>query len=170
MTRAATFTRTSAQTLRDEFDRSFSLAMAALAPQQDTLLAVRLAGAPYALRMEEIAGLFVDRLFVPMPSPLPELLGLTAFRGEAMPVYDLGGLLGLRSVLPLRWLVLTRVQPRVALAFECFETRIAYPAGGKADEVALEGEAPRPVVALGRLIDGIRRREEALRESKEGLG
>lgn len=168
MTPGARFECTSVQTLRDEFDRTFSHAAPALPAPHHMLLAIRLAEAPYALRMDEIAGLFLDSPLTPMPSPLPELLGLTAFRGQAMPVYDLGALLGLPSGRPARWLVLSRLQPRVALAFDSFESGLAVPNGHPVDEVVRAGEAPRRVIALGALLERIRRRVESINTSKEG--
>ena len=168
MTPGARFEPTSAQALREEFDRSFSLAAPALPPPPHMLLAIRLAEAPYALRMDEIAGLFLDSPLTPLPSPLPELLGLTAFRGQAMPVYDLRALLGLPAGRPARWLVLTRLQPRVALAFDAFESGLAVPGGHLVDEVLDAGEAPRRVIGLGALVERIRRRVESINTSNKG--
>jgi purine-binding chemotaxis protein CheW len=69
-------------------------------------------------------GLFKDRAIVPVPSPLPELLGLAGFRGSVVPVYDLRLLLGHPQSEPPRWLVLAAGPEVVALAFEGFEGQL----------------------------------------------
>ncbi|HET9643997.1 MAG TPA: chemotaxis protein CheW [Burkholderiaceae bacterium] len=167
---AATSRVSAAALLRREFDLSFSLAASALPASRQTLLALRVAGEPYAIRADEIAGLFVDRKLVPLPSPLRELLGLAAFRGHAVPVYDLAALLGLQALRPPRWLVLTQMQPCLALAFEAVETRMAPPAGCEEDEVVREGETLRQVIKLRPLVENVHRRAQALCKGKEGSG
>ena len=60
--------------LRNMFDRTYAVPPSSPgAEQSEGLLAIRLAGAPYALRINEITGLANNRKIAAMPSPVPEL-------------------------------------------------------------------------------------------------
>jgi chemotaxis signal transduction protein len=104
--------------LRRTFDRSFA------EPPRDApgptvdLLALRLGPDPYAIRLEEISAVVSDKRVTPLPGSPPELLGLAGFRGELVPVYDLGLLLGYPRLQDgTHCLVLTSATPRIGLAF-----------------------------------------------------
>lgn len=104
--------------LRREFDGSFSVASADGGGATVDLLALRLGDKPYAVRLDEIKAVVSGKRLAALPGSPPELLGLAGFRGELVPVYDLGLLLGHE---PLRvdsaCLVLTAALPRLGLAF-----------------------------------------------------
>ena len=86
--------RPAADRLRQEFDRAFAQPLGGVEQTWDTLISIRVREDPFALRLSEIAGLFVDRAVTPMPTPFLDLLGVTGFRGAVIPVFDLGAILG----------------------------------------------------------------------------
>jgi hypothetical protein len=114
--------------LRLAFDRSFAQPPLPPAGGFEDLLTVWVAGAGYAIRLGAIAGLYADREVARLPSPVPELLGVAAFRGVIVAVYDLGALLGRPASQAPRWLVLDRGSPAVALAFDGLERHLRVPA------------------------------------------
>lgn len=166
--------------LRREFDDAFARAPAPAAAAAQPMLAIRVGGHPYALRLAQIAGLHADRHVTALPSALPALLGVSGFRGQIAPVYDLAVLLGYPAAAAPRWLVLVRgAQPQpLALAFERFDCHfLAAPeqvlaaAGAAARDcvrgaVAQGGEAgARALIELPALRDEIRRQADlALRQ------
>lgn len=107
---------------REAFDQSFAAAPNATVETFEDLLAIRIAGSAYALRVREISGLAVSRKIVPLPSRRPELLGVAGIRGSLVPVYSLGALLGhgVHSKLA-PWLALAGASDLLALGFEEFE-------------------------------------------------
>jgi chemotaxis signal transduction protein len=113
-----------AAALRNDFDRSFAVAPRSADAARLDLLAVCLATRRFALRLSDIAGLFVDKKIVSVPGSGPTLLGIAGFRGAIAPVYDLQKLLGLAaSHASARWLVIAAAAP-VAFAFEKFEGQL----------------------------------------------
>jgi purine-binding chemotaxis protein CheW len=162
--------RAAAERLRQEFDRAFAQPLGAVEEAWDTLLAIRVREDPFALRLSEIAGLFVDRPVTPIPTPFPDLLGVTGFRGTVIPVFDLGALLGYPAAAAPRWLTLSAGASPVALAFDGFEgtQRIVDApeqdiprsgsdgAGRHVRGVAHAGGGrPRPVVDIPSILDAI---------------
>lgn len=156
----------SARALRDEFDRAFAQPPRAPEAGVQQLLAIRAGGQPYALRLAAIRGLHVDRRVLSLPSRLPELLGLTGVRGQAVPVFDLAALLGLPPQRAPRWLALAAGRHSAAFAFEQFDAYHAVRPGDFLDapahafveaSVRLAG-APAPLLSLQSLIDDLERR------------
>jgi chemotaxis signal transduction protein len=80
--------------LRRVFDHSFAAPAADRREDAESLLLLRSAGVSYALRLREIAALFVHRRIVPVPSSTNALLGLSGLRGQIVPVYGLRAILG----------------------------------------------------------------------------
>lgn len=112
--------------LRRAFDRGF----AESPPHADVLtdfLAIRVGTDPYAVRLDDVAGIFADRKITPLPASVSGLLGMAGLRGGVVPVYDLGGLIGYpeRDV-PPRWLVLIAGRS-AALAFDTFDRHLRLP-------------------------------------------
>ena len=154
------------------FDAGF-----AEAPQRDErarvdVLAVRLGGAAYALRLGELAGVFARRSVVALPSPVPELLGLVSIRAAILPVYDLAALLGLARR-DAAWLVVASEAP-VAFAFDELDGYWRLPpeailpaAPGAASTAILElvqhAEQFRPLIHLPALLNGIATRTDQAR-------
>ena len=106
--------------LRLAFDRGFAAPLRIEAAATQDLLAIRVSAEPYAIRLSEITGLFVDRKFTRVPGGNAALLGVAGFRGALVPVYSLRTLLGHPGTHAPRWLVIAAAAP-VALAFEGFE-------------------------------------------------
>jgi purine-binding chemotaxis protein CheW len=173
--------------LRREFDAAFAVAPQVETARRESLLAVRIAGDGFAMRVSQIAGLFADKAVTPLTSPLAELKGLAGFRGRAAPVYDLGALLGYGSSGATRWLVLARTPEPLALAFDAFESHFSVATAAAAGEIvrapgstlkvgmalrqqvfdAVRYRAPdrnagqstmRPLIDLDAIVDSIRRR------------
>jgi chemotaxis signal transduction protein len=115
--------------LRQQFDSSFEQAPAPLANYEDVLF-VHANHRLYALLVREIKGLAkIDRL-TPLPSAAEGFAGLVGTRGEVVPVFDLGILLGLGpSVRKLEWMVRVEApECAVGLAFEDIEGYSRTPA------------------------------------------
>jgi purine-binding chemotaxis protein CheW len=110
--------------MRRHFDESFALALPEQEAAPEPMLAITLEGERFALRVHEIVGLAVSReKIVPVPSRVPELLGLTGIRGVVVPVFSLPRLLGFDSEGgQVLWLAFCgdRQSP-IALAFEGME-------------------------------------------------
>jgi hypothetical protein len=166
-----------AAALREAFDRGFAEPRATETRGADHLLTLSIGGDPYALRMDEIASLAVDRRIRPLPGPIPELAGIAGLRGAILPVYDLARLLGYPVGGGLRWLAVLSAAP-VAMAFAAFEGYIVRPGGSIAFEAA-DGESRhvqtvaraadfvRPVISLGSVLEAIRRRLPGVDEHEE---
>lgn len=164
--------------LRCAFDRSFAEKPSGEVAAFADLLAVRVAGDPFAIRLRDVAGLFADKSVTAMPSPVAELVGVAGFRGEVVPVYDLRALLGYAPGEASRWLLLVTtpslpgVPPRpVALAFEHFEGHLrvglddivaeASRAGtGHAGEVVRVSGLTRPIVHVASMLEMIQKRAQ----------
>ena len=165
-----------AEALREAFDRSFAQPPALEAVRTENLLAIRVVGNPYALRVAEIAGLFADKAVVPVPSAVPELLGVSGLRGAIVPVYDLAALLGYPARAEARWMVLARSREALALAFGMFEGQLVV---SLQDAISTAGERPRergavraagglrPFVHLPTVLDDIHKRVEATRSNRK---
>ena len=106
-----------AAALRQAFDRSFAVPAAIDAAPAEDLLAIRAGSEACAIRLCEIAGLFADKKITRVPGHVAALLGVAAFRGVVVPVYDLHILLGHPTVKAARWLVIASGAP-IAFAFE----------------------------------------------------
>ena len=128
------------------------------------MLAIRLGNAPHALRLAQVAGLYARRAIAPLPSALPELLGLVNLRAAIVPVYDLAALLGRPAQQTPRWLLLAAGAP-VALAFDALdgyrrlapEALVSRPgeAAERGPELARVDEELRPMVDLRAVLDAI---------------
>jgi chemotaxis signal transduction protein len=114
--------------LRRDFDRSFAVAPTSAEAARQDLLAVGLGSRRFALRLSEIAGLFVDKKVISVPGSGPNLLGIAGFRGAIAPVYDLQKMLGLAASHAPRWLVIAAAAP-VAFAFEAFDGQLRVSPG-----------------------------------------
>lgn len=107
--------------LKSGFDQGFAAAPRSSEARESVIL-IRVAGEVFAIRPCEISGLVKSRKIVPMPSRVPELLGVTALRGSLIPVYDLAALLDIpRGTGGLSWMILAPGDTLIALAFDGFE-------------------------------------------------
>jgi chemotaxis signal transduction protein len=126
--------------MRAAFDRSFAEPpRTEQAPLQD-FLAIRVGTDPYAIRLTDISGLFVDRPITPLTSDDPAFIGIAGVRGTVVPVYDLGAFLGYPPGGARRWLLLIGGAV-LALAFEAFEGHLRLPRAALATQVGQERSA-----------------------------
>jgi chemotaxis signal transduction protein len=159
-----------AAALRAAFDRSFADAPGGDGRKAaESLLAIRVAGEPYAVRLSAVAGLHSDRTIVPVPSPAAALLGVVSLRGAVAPVYQLATLLGHgASAAPPRWLFLARAAGElIGFAFDRFENHVqaapddfsaaAEAVGPRATVVVRMADGVRPLLDTGPLFDAIAR-------------
>ena len=133
-----------AAALRSAFDQSFAVSAASKLERLENLLAIRVGGDPYVLRLSQISGLYVDRKIVAVPSPVVQLLGIVGLRGVMSPVYDLAALLGYPPVASPRWMVFAGGSQPVGLAFEGFEAHVQVPEASSSND---EDRAANAVVA-----------------------
>jgi len=141
--------------LRRSFDDAFARPPDERAVDAEELLMIRIAGDPYAVRAREMSGLTPGGRIVPVPGPLPELLGITAIKGGLVPAFSLGALLGYPQARELpSWLLLCGGdQDRVALGVERFDRYTRVP---RADISVAEDLRDRPhVPELARTEAGI---------------
>ena len=148
-------TTSRAAAMRDAFDRAFAERPRSATGAHEDLIAVRLGGNPYAIRLAELAALHVDRVLVAVPSSVPELLGIAAFRGVMSAVYDLGALLGYAAIREPRWLATARAAP-VALAFDKFEGHVRI--GATASPMIEVAGVARTIIDIPSVLEMIERR------------
>lgn len=117
----AAISRDAAELAR-EFDRGFAAPFRSVTDAVEELLAIRVGGDPYAVRLRDVTGLMAGCKIVPLPTPEPAMLGLVGLRNGVAPVYSLAALLGYGpSAEPPRWLLLVGAGPLFGLAFQEFE-------------------------------------------------
>jgi purine-binding chemotaxis protein CheW len=156
-----------AESLRQVFDEGFAHAPLLALERNDGLIALRLGGDPYAVRITEVAELLKGRTVVSMPSRRADFLGLARLRGGIISVYSLGGLLGrVGPTEEARWLLLSAAAHSVAFAVEDFEGYLGVapsdilpsPSGvGRAHltEVARVNQVHRPIISLRSILAGL---------------
>lgn len=130
--------------LRREFDEGFAQPARIGGIATQDLLAIRVGGDSYAVRLGQVVGLVPKQKIVALPSPIPELLGVAGLRGGVVPIYSLGALLGYRASAEIQpWTIL--IGPElVGLAFEKFEGHLRV---SPADLATEHGGGSRPHVA-----------------------
>lgn len=158
--------------IRRGFDESFAVALPEQLSKGEPMLAITIEGEPFALRAQEISGVAVSKeKIVPVPSRIPELLGLTGIRGVVVPVFSLARLLGFDSERSqAHWLVFCgERQAPIALAFEAIDRLVEVsPSDVFAREEALghryvnatlrEGATLRGVIGISALVEHIKTR------------
>lgn len=154
----------SVEALRRDFDGSFALPTRAPDVGSVDLLAIRVRGKPFALRIGEIAGVATGRRLTQVPSSNPALLGLVGVRGTLVAVFDLGTLLGEPLAgQPARWVALCGGHDQLAVAFDDVEGHLRLL---ESELGATEGErhalvehvirgdgALRPIVSVPKIVD-----------------
>jgi purine-binding chemotaxis protein CheW len=134
----------------------------------EKLVAVRVGSHPYALRLAEVSGLFVDKKITWLPSPVSELLGIAGLRGAVLPVYDLGMLLGCPKAAAPRWLLVTAAIS-IGLAFDGFDGYLSVRPEMIVPELRAESrqrhvreilqtDVARPIIHLPSVLETIRKR------------
>jgi purine-binding chemotaxis protein CheW len=160
-----------AATLRQVFDRSFAEARLLDTAEMTDLLAVALSGVPHTLRLDEVSGVFADKRVRALPSRIPEMRGIAAFKRAMLPVFDLGALLGYPPDKSARWIVVSAQSP-VAFTIAEFRGHLRLPtatiipaacAGRRdhQDETAIDGGILRPLINLPSIVNAIHARASA---------
>ena len=80
--------------LRAAFDETFAVPPRSR-EELESVIQIRVGSEVFAIRTGHIGGLMKSRKIVPLPSRIPELLGVSALRGSLIPVFDLAALLGI---------------------------------------------------------------------------
>ena len=162
--------------LRRSFDRAFAEPPPARADDVQGFVQIRVGPHPYAVRVSEISGLHADRRVVPVPTPLPELRGITSLRAGLFPVYGLRVLLGHAATSDAtRWLL---TAGEIGLAFDDFEghARVdessiaqAHGDGARAHvrEMVRIAGALRPVLSVASVVSSIKQTAAATLALKE---
>jgi len=152
------------------FDDSFA------APEQsermvvEQMLAITVGSDRLAVALRDISGLTLAKgTILPVPSRVPELLGITGIRGVVVPVFNLAALLNIEpGASQCRWLILCRERKAtIALAVDLVEGHLEIPAdeliaNGPAatanyiKQTVRDGEILRGVIDLGSLVEKIR--------------
>lgn len=166
--------------MRRLFDESFAAAPPEHVTELEAMLAITVEGESFAIRVSEISGLAVRKEeIVPVPSRVPELLGLTGVRGTVVPVFSLARLLGFSSEsTQAHWLVFCgdRQSP-IALAFESMEKLFQVPATGifSREEIlgrryvtatVREGATSRGLISISAFVEQIKTRDASESRSK----
>jgi purine-binding chemotaxis protein CheW len=142
--------------LRRTFDEGFREPLRDAAVEHEDLLAIRVGGDAYALRLSDVLGLHNAALLAPVPSAVPEFLGLLGVRGLLAPVYDLGRLLGYSQQQAPRWVALVRSAHSVGFAFPKLEAHVRVPLRDSSPERETRTSRPaRDAVRLGATLHTI---------------
>lgn len=166
--------------LRSTFDRSFALPPREATVATEDVLAIRVAGAPYVIRLREIAGIVARRKLTPVPSMASHLLGVAGIRGGIVPVFSLASLLGHGPSLDAPdWMVLCGTEDPLGLGFTEFEgylraSQSAFHADeaasgthGYVKEVLRTDAAILPVIAVPVVIANLKNRASHSRPAEE---
>jgi chemotaxis signal transduction protein len=165
----STVFRTAAE-LRAAFDDSFAQPAVARDRDVESILLIRVRGGRFALKAIQIAGLAATGRILPIPSRIPEMIGVAGVRGKAAPVFDLGALLGMpASDAHCRWLALARGETALAFAFDEAEGHAVVAredlqvfqgaaAGDQLRQVARIGDGAYPVIDIAAVVANIQRR------------
>ena len=166
--------------LRQAFDLSFALPPPQASQEFEDLLAIRVAGDPYAIRLSDIVGIVAGRRVIPVPTVTLDLLGLAGIRGDVVSVFGLASILGYgQAPGSPRWMILCGAEEPIALAFSDFEGYLRLPKSSlHADEnlrttrqyvnqVASTEDGARAVISIPLVVATIRNRTGHNRPAKE---
>lgn len=161
--------------LRKAFDRVFAEPPAPEAEAAADYLGIRIGAAPYAVALSEIGAVFADKKIAPLPSRAPELMGVAGIRGDVVPVFALGALLGQSGLEKPRWLVLA-AGGRAGFAFDALDGHLRIPLAsitphaspqGFVRANAVIGKDARPIVSIASLMDHLETRAGQSARSNE---
>ena len=108
--------------LRHEFDHAFSVPPPAANALHLDLLALRVHGERYAIRLPDVRAIARVRKLVRVPTRTPDLLGLATLRTAIVPVFSLASLLGRgpESQEP-HWMITCGTHDLIAFGFSEFD-------------------------------------------------
>lgn len=154
--------------LRAGFDHAFALPPAEASEERTDLLRIR-AGAAYAVRVSELAGVVAHHAVTWVPSAAPHLLGVCNVRGVIVPVFCLASLLGHDAPAAAPgWLLLCRAEELIGLAFSELDGYLREPGSAMhasppaaalaAAEVVRTAGGALPLIAIPALLARLRAR------------
>lgn len=157
--------------LRDQFDDAFTRPLESAEVPTQKLLAIVAGGSRFALRLDEIHGIFPLPAVTLLPDSPPGLLGIAGLRGRLISVHQLARLVGSgpdSGAGPLRWLVLPRSDDPLGLAIEGIDAYLSVPTaaifpiqGGAAADpciaILTHGDVTRRLLSVPALVAAIRR-------------
>ncbi len=166
--------------LRRTFDRAFASPATRTTDDTEDMLAIRVAGDPYALRVSEMSGLATGKKIAFLPSQRPSVVGIAGVRGSLLLVHSLAVLLGYGlHPSPSTWLALSIGDDPVGLGFDELEGFLrvrradVHPVDGAearlhVRDVARVADGPRPVVSIRSAIDTLKTRAGGAGPTEEG--
>lgn len=159
--------RSKASDLRKAFDRAFAEPPPPEAEAAADYLGIRIGVTGYAVALSEIGAVFADKKIAPLPSSASELLGVAGVRGDIVPVFSLGALLGQAGGDDRpRWLVLAK-GGRAGFAFDALDGHLRIPLAriapvanpkGFVQANAVTGKEARPIVSIASLMEHLEHR------------
>lgn len=165
--------------LRDAFDVAFQVPRTAVASDGVDLLAIRLAGRAFCIRILDLQAVSPLPPIVALPRPDPLLLGVGGHRGRLIAVFSLAALLALQHEAAaetddpgqLRWLLIPGGDASIGLACASIDGYLRLPAknlragrpGPVSATVTEAGEA-RGVLDLNLLLQRLHGRTRARNE------
>ena len=129
--------------LQREFDETFAAPLPEPGPKRERLLAIRISGDPYAVRVSEVAAVAKPERLVRFPAKQPEFLGVASVRGSIFPVYSLAAIVAPGTADPASaWILLCDQADPLGLAFQSLEGSFDVPSA----ELAASSQASNPYV------------------------
>jgi len=114
--------------LRREFDDAFASPPPEAGPKRERLLAIRVSGDPYAIRVSEVAAVTKCERLVRFPARQAEFLGVAAARGSVFPVYTLAAIVAGGPVdRDPAWILLCDPSDPLGLTFQGLEGLFEVP-------------------------------------------
>jgi chemotaxis signal transduction protein len=140
-----------AAALRQEFDRQFAEPERQAAGRSESVLALLLDTAPYAVALADVAQFGRTPPILSVPTRVATFLGLIAVRGVLVPAYDLEALLGHSPCVSKAWMLLHRSAHPVAYLFDDFAGHRQISTSDRVDDAVRDGDTWRPLIALSSL-------------------
>lgn len=165
--------------LRDAFDAAFQVPRATAADDSVDLLAIRLAGRAFCIRIMDLQAVSPLPPIVALPRPDPLLLGVGGHRGRLIAVFSLAALLALEHETlaephdpgRLRWLLIPRGDASIGLACATIDGYLRLPAKdlragrpGPVNATVTDAGEARGVLDLNLLLQRLHGRTRARNE------
>jgi chemotaxis signal transduction protein len=142
--------------LRTAFDRTFQLPYQGKSKDVEPMIAFRIAGTPLAVGVQHITGIMKRTVILPVPSIVPELLGVAAVRGVLVPVFNLAAMLELPPSSEPQWFMQMNRETPVALAFDDLEGRVEVERSHVyADETSSRRKHIHQLAAVGSVVRAV---------------
>ncbi|KAF0243505.1 MAG: purine-binding chemotaxis protein [Planctomycetota bacterium] len=159
--------------MRREFDAAFARPPAPEPPPAEPLLRVSAGGTRFFVRLRELACVLPCTLVVPVPGARRGLLGLTAVRGQVLPLYALATILDLPGPAAApRWILVEAGRAGAGLGVEAVEgvSRIPETAvreaaaaarrAGGGSGMLQDSAGPRDLLDVAAVMDVIRKNQQ----------